>query len=193
MGVVETRQPTSNPDLPYRSTVGMLVFSRHGLVWVGRRRPKWATADQPPFWQMPQGGIHDHETPEKAAQRELEEETGIRSAEIVGSIPQWLSYDLPDELLGVAMKGRYRGQRQRWFAIAFTGPDSEIDIRARRGRKAEFDAWQWVPLSEVEQLIVPFKRTLYATVAREFEPLVHRPAATPHISWMARLGLRLRG
>lgn len=159
-------------ELPLRPSVGMMLVSRHGLIWVGRRRPKWAGDHLAPFWQMPQGGITASETPEQAALRELQEETGISSAEIVATIPDWLTYELPDYLLGVALKGRFRGQIQRWFALQFTGLDSEIDIRSRGGRKAEFEAWQWATLDEVPQLVVPFKRSLYETVTREFAHLV---------------------
>src|SRR5215475_3655348 len=123
-------------NLPYRPCVGIMLINRAGLVWVGRRRPKWAGAQSDYFWQMPQGGIAAGEPALGAALRELEEETGVCSIEVIAEAPSWLSYDLPEELLGVALKGRYRGQRQRWFAMRFTGPDAEIDIGPRRGHKA---------------------------------------------------------
>jgi putative (di)nucleoside polyphosphate hydrolase len=127
-------------------------------------------ADARHFWQMPQGGIDSGEAALAAALRELEEETGVHSVEVVAEAPAWLSYDLPTELVGVALKGRYRGQRQRWFAMRFTGRDEEIDISARRGHKAEFDAWRWVRSCELARLIVPFKRPLYTDVVRTFAP-----------------------
>jgi putative (di)nucleoside polyphosphate hydrolase len=136
---------------------------------VGRRLPKWAGDRSGYIWQMPQGGIEGREAPREAALRELHEETGLRHAEILDEIDDWLTYDLPDDLVGVAMKGKYRGQRQRWFAMRMTGPDSDIDIRARE-KKAEFDAWRWVRIEEVVDLAVPFKREVYRRVARKFAP-----------------------
>jgi len=162
-------------DLPYRPCVGIMLIDRRGLVWVGRRRPKWAAEDTGHIWQMPQGGIAAGESARAAALRELEEETGVRSVELLAEAPNWFTYDLPDELIGIALKGRYRGQRQKWFAMRFTGPEREIDIGPRRGRKAEFDAWRWAPVSELSRLIVPFKRQVYRDVAAEFAPLL-RPA-----------------
>ena len=155
-------------DLPYRPCVGIMLINRDGLVWVGRRRPKWAGDASGYIWQMPQGGISAGEQERVAALRELQEETGVSSVEVLAEAPDWLSYDLPDELLGVALKGRYRGQRQKWFAMRFTGEESEIDIRPRAGHKAEFDAWRWAPVAELPRLIVPFKRQVYEDVLREF-------------------------
>ena len=103
-----------------------------------------------------------------AALRELEEETGVTSVKLLAEAPGWLSYDLPDELLGIALKGRYRGQRQKWFAMRFEGDDAEIDIAPRRGHKAEFDAWRWAAAAELPRLIVPFKRQVYADVVAAF-------------------------
>jgi putative (di)nucleoside polyphosphate hydrolase len=158
--------------LPYRPCVGIMLINRDGLVWVGRRRPKWAGDRSRYIWQMPQGGICAGEDPLVAALRELEEETGVHSVEVVATAPRWLSYDLPKELLGVALKGRYRGQRQRWFAMRFLGEADEIDIAPRRGQKAEFDAWRWVPVGELAELVVPFKRQIYKDVVAAFAPLI---------------------
>jgi putative (di)nucleoside polyphosphate hydrolase len=157
-------------SLPYRPCVGIMLFSAYGLVWIGRRLPKWADDRSAYVWQMPQGGIEGTETPQEAAIRELREETGVRNAEILDEIDEWLSYDLPDDLLGVAMKGKYRGQRQRWFAMRMTGPDSDVDIKVRE-KKAEFDAWRWARIEEVVDVAVPFKREVYRKVARAFAPL----------------------
>jgi putative (di)nucleoside polyphosphate hydrolase len=159
-------------DLPYRPCVGIMLINRDGLVWVGRRRPKWAGDSLAYIWQMPQGGICQGEDALDAALRELGEETGVSSVEVLAEVPGWLSYDLPDELLGVALKGRYRGQRQRWFAMRFTGDDAEIDIAPRRGHKAEFDAWRWAPASQLAKLIIPFKRQIYRDVVAEFAAYV---------------------
>lgn len=157
--------------LPYRAGVGIMLINRAGLVWLGRRMPKWFGDRSAYVWQMPQGGIDDGEEPRQAAVRELYEETSVTSVEIVGEAQEWLTYDLPETLLGRAMKGRYRGQRQRWFAMRFLGEDKEIDIGPRRGFKAEFDAWRWSPIEEVAQGIVAFKRPVYEEVVRNFAPL----------------------
>lgn len=157
--------------LPYRPCVGIMLINREGLVWIGRRLPKWIGDRSTYIWQMPQGGIERGEEPRDAAFRELYEETGITSVELLAESQQWLSYDLPDELIGIALKGKYRGQRQRWFAMLFTGPDSEIDIAPRNGKKAEFDAWRWAPLAELPQGIVSFKRHIYEEVVAEFTHL----------------------
>jgi putative (di)nucleoside polyphosphate hydrolase len=161
-------------DLPYRPCVGIMLINRLGGVWVGRRRPKWAGDGSAHIWQMPQGGIEPGEPALTAALRELEEETGVVSVELLAEAPGWFSYDLPEELLGIALKGRYRGQRQRWFAMRFTGRDREVDIAARGGRKAEFDAWRWADTSELPALIVPFKRQIYRDVVAAFSGLIAR-------------------
>jgi len=155
-------------DLPYRPCVGIMLIDRRGLVWVGRRRPKWAAEDTGHIWQMPQGGIAAGESARAAALRELEEETGVRSVELLAEAPGWFTYDLPQELLGTALKGRYRGQKQKWFAMRFTGSEREIDISPRNGHKAEFDAWRWVPAAKLPSLIVPFKRQVYRDVVAAF-------------------------
>ena len=155
-------------DLPYRPCVGIMLINGEGLVWVGRRLPKWQGDRSAYIWQMPQGGITPGESAEAAALRELEEETAVRSVEVLGQARNWLSYDLPNELLGIALKGRYRGQKQKWFAMRFTGQDSEIDISARLGHKAEFDDWRWAQPTELPQLAVPFKRQIYLDVVRTF-------------------------
>ena len=118
------------------------------------------------------GGLDPGEEPETAARRELAEETGVTSARFVARARDWLSYDLPSELLGIAWEGRYRGQKQLWFAARFEGPDSEIDIGPREGHDQEFDAWQWVTLKELPALVVPFKRKVYQSVIEEFGALV---------------------
>ncbi len=173
-------------DLPYRTCVGIMLINRAGLVWIGQRQPKWVDRA---IWQMPQGGLLPKETPRKAALRELEEETGVTSVDIIAESPDWLTYELPPELMGVALKGRYRGQRQKWFAMRFTGPDSEIRITGRRGLKSEFDAWRWAYAGEAVDLAIAFKRPLYAEVQAMFAP--HLAVAEPraararnrHRSW----------
>jgi putative (di)nucleoside polyphosphate hydrolase len=157
-----------NLELPYRPCVGIMLINRDGLVWVGRRLPKWVGDRSGYIWQMPQGGIAGGEPARTAALRELEEETAVRSVEIIAEAPGWLSYELPTELLGVALKGRYRGQRQKWFAMRFLGEDREIDISRRNGHKAEFDAWRWARTTELADLIMPFKRQVYRDVVSIF-------------------------
>jgi putative (di)nucleoside polyphosphate hydrolase len=158
-------------DMPYRPCVDILLINREGRVWTGRRRPKWSGDRSAHIWQMPQGGIGRGESPLEAAIRELREETNVTSADVVGQIPRWLFYDLPEHLLGVALKGKYRGQRQRWFAMRFWGDDSEIDILPRSGGKAEFDRWSWRRPEELIELIVLFKRDIYQTIVTEFAQL----------------------
>ena len=153
-------------DLPYRQGVGLMLFNDAGLVWVGRRLDQQEDA-----WQMPQGGIDKGETPEQAALRELGEEIGTASAEIIAESRDWLTYDLPPELVGVAWKGRYRGQKQKWFALRFTGSDDEIRIDTEH---PEFAEWRWVAFERLVELIVPFKRDLYTQVTAEFAELARR-------------------
>jgi len=157
-------------ELPYRPCVGIMLLNREGRVWTGRRLPKWSGDKSAYVWQMPQGGLAKGEEPVDAAFRELREETAVTSADVIAEIPEWLTYDLPAPLLGVALKGKYRGQRQRWFAMRFRGDDSEIDICPRSG-KAEFDRWSWRDMSELPALIVPFKRPIYQTVVERFAHL----------------------
>ena len=150
-----------------------MVLNNDGLVWVGRRPDVPQEPEGPgKWWQMPQGGIDAGEDPKEAARRELFEETNISSVRFVAESHNWLRYDLPPSLLGVAWKGRYRGQKQKWFAVRFTGEEKEIDIAHPAGGHApEFDAWKWVRLADLVDLIVPFKRAVYAQVAAEFAHL----------------------
>jgi len=159
-------------DLPYRPCVGVVLFNRAGLVFVGRRTGGPEHVDPTHVWQMPQGGIDPGEEPWPAALRELREETNVRSVECAGEIAEWLNYDIPRDIAGLAWKGQYRGQTQKWFAMRFLGTDSEIDVANPDGtQEAEFAAWRWEPLQNVPELVVPFKRAVYERVAREFAPL----------------------
>ncbi|MGB3719110.1 MAG: RNA pyrophosphohydrolase [Hyphomicrobiaceae bacterium] len=165
------RRPVDRWDLPYRRVVGIMLINKNGHIWIGRRRPKWLPRDAPPVWQMPQGGIRDGETAREAALRELKEETGVRSIEIVGEITDWLTWELPDDLIGVALKGQYRGQRQRWVAMRFLGEDSEISLKTK-GRKREFKDWRWASPEEVIELAISYRRPVYEKVLREFSQLL---------------------
>jgi putative (di)nucleoside polyphosphate hydrolase len=156
--------------LPYRPCAGMMVFNRAGLVFIGRRTDGPEQVDAAHVWQMPQGGIDEDEDPYRAALRELHEETNIRSVEKLGEIGEWLKYDLPSGVVKKAWGGKYRGQKQKWYALRFTGNDSEIDIaHPGGGHKPEFVEWRWVPIHELPSLVVPFKRQTYERVVREFE------------------------
>jgi putative (di)nucleoside polyphosphate hydrolase len=153
-------------DLPYRPNVGAVVFNRAGLVLVARRADLPNAEAPAGGWQLPQGGIDEGEDPRGAILRELAEEIGTSRAEVIGEHDAWLTYDLPPELIGVALHGRYRGQRQRWFALRFTGVDS--DIRLDLDPHPEFDAWRWVELAALPELAVPFKRPIYEILASSF-------------------------
>lgn len=164
----------SASSLPYRPCVGVMLLNRNKLVWIGRRIPKWERdgKDGNHLWQMPQGGIDQGEEPEAAAFRELHEETGIRTATILGRTSGWLTYDLPPEAVGAALKGRFRGQKQKWFAMQFEGGDDEVDIAPEVGEKPEFDAWRWEPAANLPDLVIAFKRDVYVQVVDAFRHLI---------------------
>lgn len=155
-------------ELAYRPCVGIMVINSSGLVWVGQRADMPGEAEGPgAWWQMPQGGIDAGEEPRVAAVREVYEETSMRSLEVLGETRDWLTYDLPPELIGVAWGGKYRGQKQKWFAMRFTGPETEIDIGPREGHDIEFRAWRWSPIGDLVASIVPFKRAVYEQVVAD--------------------------
>ncbi|HTV36389.1 MAG TPA: RNA pyrophosphohydrolase, partial [Xanthobacteraceae bacterium] len=140
-----------------------------GLALIGRRIEGPEHVDLIHSWQMPQGGIDPGEEPWPAALRELHEETNISSAQRLGEIAEWLNYDIPRDLVGQAWKGQYRGQTQKWFAVRFTGAESEIDIAHPAGAAhPEFSAWRWEPPQNLPGLVVPFKRAVYQRVVEEF-------------------------
>ncbi len=155
-------------DLPYRPCVGAMLFDHVGRVLVARRAEQPGGEAGAGAWQLPQGGIDAGEAPRAAVLRELAEEIGTAHAEILGEYPEWLRYDLPPALVGVALGGRYRGQCQRWFALRFLGRDEEIRLDAHT--PPEFDAWRWAALAEVPALAVGFKRPIYAALAAGFAP-----------------------
>jgi putative (di)nucleoside polyphosphate hydrolase len=160
-------------DLPYRPCVGVMVLNRAGVAFIGRRIDGPEHIDESHAWQMPQGGIDPGEDSWPAALRELREETNISSVERIGEIAEWLRYDIPRDIVGSAWKGRYRGQSQKWFALRFTGDDSEIDVAHPAGAaEPEFSAWRWEPMQNIPSLVVPFKRAVYQRVVGEFQHLV---------------------
>jgi putative (di)nucleoside polyphosphate hydrolase len=146
----------SSSDLPYRPCVGIMLFNKDGRVFVGKRIDQTVEG-----WQMPQGGIDKGETPKQAARRELQEEVGTGKAEIMGEMDDWVTYDLPEHLVGVAFHGKFKGQTQKWFAMRFTGDDADIDLTAH---DPEFSDYQWVALDKLVDIIVPFKRETYRAV-----------------------------
>jgi len=153
---------SGSASLPYRPCAGVMLINREGQVFVGQRLDSTLEA-----WQMPQGGIDKGEKPHDAAVRELWEETGVRAdlVELIAEAPEELFYDLPEELIGKLWKGKWRGQRQRWFLFRFLGEDSDVNIATA---EPEFRAWRWADPATLVDLIVPFKRRLYGDVLAAF-------------------------
>ena len=152
-------------DLPYRPCVGVVLANTDGLIFTGER------IDTPGAWQMPQGGIDEGETPEKAALRELVEETGVAADKgtLEAMTPDWITYELPDHLQGKLWKGRFRGQKQKWVLIRFHGVDSDIDIAQAH---PEFSRWRWSTPEQVMSDIVPFKKPVYEQVIAAFRDML---------------------
>ncbi|WP_066717796.1 RNA pyrophosphohydrolase [Sphingomonas pituitosa] len=155
---------TDIASLPYRPCAGVMLLNRDGRVFVGQRLDSTLEA-----WQMPQGGIDPGEEALEAAFRELWEETGVarHHAELIAEAPEELQYDLPDDLIGKVWKGKWRGQRQRWFLLRFLGEDADVDIATAH---PEFRAWRWAEPADLPDLIVPFKRALYGRLLELFAP-----------------------
>ena len=163
---------TSYQDVShYRPCVGIMLLNAAGLVFIGQRKVKRTSEATGAgyLWQMPQGGIDPGEDPYDAAVRELAEETNVTSVAMLAEAPDWYSYDLPVDATKKAWRGRYQGQRQKWFALRFTGADSEIDVLAPAGGvKPEFDTWRWARMETLPELIIPFKRPVYEQVVKVF-------------------------
>jgi len=154
---------TNFNKLPYRSNVGIMMVNEKGYVFVGQRLDNNQNA-----WQMPQGGIDAGEDPETAAYRELLEETGVKKQDVrfVASSSQWLSYDLPEDLIPILWNGKFRGQKQKWFLFKFLGEDGDINIATEH---PEFSKWKWISKENLLKEIVPFKKSVYENVLKEFE------------------------
>ncbi len=164
----------------YRPCVGLMILNVHGQVWIGRRagQEKLKGGDEvgevpPMWWQMPQGGIDTGESPLQAAYRELHEETGILASavDVIAESSDWLTYDLPPQLIGRVWKGRYKGQKQRWFAMRFHGDDALVNITPDDPDMIEFDAWRWADVDELLDLVIPFKKDVYVRVLAEMRHL----------------------
>jgi putative (di)nucleoside polyphosphate hydrolase len=154
---------TNFNKLPYRSNVGIMMVNEKGYVFVGQRLDNNQNA-----WQMPQGGIDAGEDPETAAYRELLEETGVKKQDVrfVASSSQWLSYDLPEDLIPILWNGKFRGQKQKWFLFKFLGEDVDINIATEH---PEFSKWKWISKENLLKEIVPFKKSVYENVLKEFK------------------------
>ena len=155
-----------NKKLPLRVGVGAIVINKENKIFVGKRR------DHPNNnkWQMPQGGVNDGEDFVSAMKRELEEETSIKSIKILKEIDEWTEYELPDYLLGKIWKGKYRGQKQKWFILKFTGKDDEINLKTSQ---PEFIQWKWVSPEILPQIIVHFKKSLYEKLLVKIKPFIN--------------------
>jgi putative (di)nucleoside polyphosphate hydrolase len=158
----------------YRACVGLMVLNRHGHIWIGERIEARNDAEGlGTWWQMPQGGIDPGEDPITAAMRELQEETGITSAEIITETTEWHHYDFPAGFARQAWGGKYRGQKQKWFALRFNGTDDEIDISSHDpSLHPEFGRWRWSPKTDLIDNVIDFKRNIYRAVLAEFDPLI---------------------
>mgnify|MGYP003713727815 FL=1 len=149
----------NNKQLPLRIGVGIILLNHENKVFVGKR------IDNPKnFWQMPQGGVNQNENFLQTAKRELEEETGIKSVELVKELNGWLGYDLPENLLGKVLEGKYRGQKQKWFIMKFVGKDNEINVKTKN---PEFLDWKWIEVSKLPSIAVSFKIDLYKKLKEE--------------------------
>ena len=152
-------------DLPLRTGIGIVVLNSKNKVFVGRRKDN-------PFdkWQMPQGGVHLNEPLVEAMQRELIEETSIKNIKVLKEFDQWLEYELPENLVGKIWRGKYRGQKQKWFVVRFLGNDNEINIKTKY---PEFIEWQWVDMEKLPDLIVLFKKHIYEEITQELKKYIN--------------------
>jgi len=151
-------------ELPLRTGVGIILLNDENKVFVARR-----IDNSKKFWQMPQGGVDEGEDFLKAAYRELEEETSVKSVELIKELDDTITYELPDRLLGIIWKGKYKGQKQKWFLMRHLGDDNEINIKTR---KPEFLDWKWVDLKEITKLVVNFKLHVYRELQEEIKKIL---------------------
>ena len=152
-------------NLPLRSGVGIVVLNKDNKVFVAKR------IDNPKnFWQMPQGGVEQEEDFLKAAYRELEEETSIKTVELIKELDGTITYELPDHLLGIIWKGKYRGQKQKWFLMRFTGEEKEINIKTR---VPEFLDWKWIELDQITEVVVDFKLHVYKELKEKIKKIIN--------------------
>ena len=152
-------------DLPLRSGVGIIVLNKENKVFVAKR------IDNPKnFWQMPQGGVDEGEDFLTAAYRELEEETSIKKVKIIKEIDGTITYELPDHLLGIIWKGKYKGQKQKWFVMRFLGNDEEINIKTK---KPEFLEWKWIDLDKLTEVVVDFKLHVYKELKEKIKKIIN--------------------
>ena len=154
----------------YRLCVGIMLLNAEGEAWIGRRFEKQNDDGVGKWWQMPQGGVDEGEDLLAAAERELYEETGVKTVSLLATSQTWHTYDLPADLIGKSWKGKYRGQKQKWFVFRFEGQESEITLKVP-GHKQEFDDWRWAKRIALLDVIIPFKRAVYEAVLEEFRDL----------------------
>ena len=152
-------------ELPLRIGVGIVVINNDGKVFVARRIDNAKN-----FWQMPQGGVNKGEDFLKAAYRELEEETSIKSVELIKELDGTITYELPDRLLGIIWKGKYKGQKQKWFLMKFTGKEQEINIRTKN---PEFLDWKWIEIDKITEVVVDFKLHVYKEVKEKVKNIIN--------------------
>jgi putative (di)nucleoside polyphosphate hydrolase len=151
-------------DLPLRSGVGIIVLNKDNKVFVAKR------IDNPKnFWQMPQGGVDEGEDFLVAAYRELEEETSIKSVDLIKELDGTTTYELPDHLLGIVWKGKYKGQKQKWFLMSFTGEEQEVNIKTKN---PEFLDWKWIELDKITEVVVDFKLHVYKELKKKLKKLL---------------------
>ena len=163
------QQVLNQEHLPYRKCVGIILINAQGLVWVGKRSQYKEYDANPKIWQMPQGGIDKGENPLQAAKRELFEETSVTSISLIAEASEWYSYDIPSDYADNSRPRKFRGQTQKWFAFRFEGDDSEINIlNPPDNHRAEFSKWRWEKLSNLPDIVVPFKRDVYLFLVDEF-------------------------
>ncbi|MDC0074546.1 RNA pyrophosphohydrolase [Alphaproteobacteria bacterium] len=152
--------------IKYRPCVGMMLFNKDNLIFTGQRIDSDTSA-----WQMPQGGIDENETPLQAVYRELKEEIGTDNVKVICQLEKWLSYDLPDELRKKLWKGKYRGQKQKWFALKYLGEDKDINISLEN---PEFKKWKWLNPIDLPNIAIGFKKEIYLKLLNELVPMAQK-------------------